>query len=260
MRVSKVEVAERENRILELLQERKKLSLEDIQTTFGVSPATARRCMQSLENKGKAIRTLKSITLKSEEQYEVDIHQKTTINLLQKQKIARKALDMIKPKDILFLGDGSTVYELAKLLYQVSDIYVITNSILVAHILFFQPRIDLQIVGGTVRNITGAVTGEKSVEYIKNMHFDKTFLGADSISVDYGITTPNYYSVMTEVMAVQNSKQAYILADGSKFDRVSLTPVVKMDKVSAVITDDTAPEAYLQKIRETGTEVIVSEK
>lgn len=260
MRVSKSEVAERENRILELLQERKRLTLEDIQTIFGVSPATARRCMQSLENKGKAIRTLKSITLKSEEQYEVDIHQKTTINLFQKQMIARKALEQIKPKDILFLGDGSTVYELAKLLYQVPGIYVITNSILVAHILFFQPGIDLQIVGGTVRNVTGAVTGEKAVEYIKTMHFDKAFLGADSISVEYGVTTPNYYSVMTEVLAIQNSREAYILADGTKFDRVSLTPVVKLDEISTIITDSTAPEAYLEQVREQGTRIIVCER
>lgn len=255
MRVSKSKVVERENKILELLQEQKKLTLEEIETIFDISPATARRCMQSLENKGKAIRTLKSITLRNEEQYEVDIHQKTTINLLQKQMIAKKALELIQPRDILFLGDGSTVYELAKILHQVPDIYVITNSILVAHILFAQPSIDLQIVGGTVRNVTGAVTGEKTVEYIKNMHFDKTFLGADSISLEHGITTPNYYSVMTEVSAVHKSKEAYVLADGTKFDRVSLTPVVKLSEITAVITDPSAPEEYLNKLRGMGYKV-----
>ena len=258
MRVSRSEVAKREKKIMELLQEKKRLTVEEIEDAFGVSPATARRCMQTLENKGKAIRTLKSITLKVEEQEEVNINQKKTINLLQKQKIAREALKLIKPRDILFLGDGSTVYELAAVLNQVPNIYVITNSILVANVLFSQPQIDLQIVGGTVRNVTGAVTGEKAVEYIKNIHFDKAFLGADSISLEYGITTPNYYSVQTEIKAIQNSKDTYVMADGTKFDRVSLTPVVQLDEISAIITDKTAPEQYLEQIREKGTGILIS--
>ena len=57
MRVSVVDIVKREQKILEMLQQQQKLSIDEISEMFGISPSSVRRLLQDMEEKGMVTRT-----------------------------------------------------------------------------------------------------------------------------------------------------------------------------------------------------------
>ena len=248
MKTPRKEVDGRQKKILALVREKKRMTMAELQEIIPLSESTIRRDLRKLEKDGFLLRTSGEIIPRTGSEYEVNIYERSGKMAKEKQGIASKAFSLIQPRDIIFIGDGSTTFELAKLLLHANfELFVVTNSITVAHQLFSNRNIDLQVVGGSVRNATASTSGTKSVEFLRDMNFDKCFLGADSISLEYGITTPNYYSVMTEVTVIRKSKLRYILADSSKFDKVSFTPLIQLKEITSIITDHGAPAKYCNK-------------
>jgi DeoR/GlpR family transcriptional regulator of sugar metabolism len=52
------------------------------------------------------------------------------------------------------------------------------------------------------------------------------------------------------------ARQTVVLADATKFSRVALARVCTISEVDVLITDDRAPQAQLDGIRDQGCEVI----
>lgn len=69
----------------------------------------------------------------------------------EKQRIALAAHRLVQPNDILFLGAGTSVYEFAKTLSDISPLYVTTNDLKNAIELAEYENVDLTVLGGTLR-------------------------------------------------------------------------------------------------------------
>ena len=237
MRVSADIILNRQQQILERLQQQQKLSIDEIAEMFGITPSSVRRQLQDMEEKGLVTRTYKGVMLAPDWEFEEDVRSRRYAQTLEKRAIAKKALEYIGERDIILLGNGTTTLEVAKQLKNRENLIIITTSVPVAAELYNNPGIEVQMVGGIVRPYTGSIVGPQSLRFLEGVHFSKAFIGADSISLENGITTPNQIEVDIDRFVIENSAEVFVLADHSKFDKVTLAHLTDLDQIDYIITD-----------------------
>lgn len=255
MRISTDRIAERQQKILDLLDTTDHLSVTDIANRLGIAISSARRQIRKMEMAGIVIRTYRGI-IKANNNYEEYLTDKYRIRKAEKRAIAAAARKFIEEGDIILISGGSTTYELSRLLRDAKNIHVVTTSVPIAVELYQNPNIQVEMVGGVVDRLNGVVISNQALNYLASIHVKKAFLGADSISIEHGITTPSYFEAEIEKLVFKNSKSVYILSDYSKFNKVTLTQVACLDQVHCIITDGSTNRSYLEQIENLGTRVV----
>ena len=76
-------------------------------------------------------------------------------------------------------------------------------------------------IGGAVKAITEAVVGTEAMESLKNYNFTKGFFGTNGISPKSGFSTPDADEGTIKSAALLRCKEAFVLADRSKFNKIS---------------------------------------
>ena len=109
---------ERRSRIVELIRERKKLTVHELCGLLDVSPATVRADLRDLDREGLLVRTHGGAIEKSRAGYEVICRERSAENLSAKQSIGQIARQYVADGDTILLDTGTTTVELAKLLRQ----------------------------------------------------------------------------------------------------------------------------------------------
>jgi DeoR family transcriptional regulator, fructose operon transcriptional repressor len=249
---------ERKQTILKLLKERRRLTVPDLTSLFEASGTTIRRYLNDLEKNGKLIRTHGGAICMDEATFEEPFESKGGHRIAEKRTIAMEARKLINDGDVIMLGGGTTVLELARLLHDLKSLVVITDSIPAAAELYPHKGIEVQICGGTIRETTGVVTGPASERFVDELFAQKAFIGADSLSLDYGLTTPNSYEAQVERQLMRHASAVYVLADHSKMGRVTLARQAALAELHCVITDGKSDAAFLRGLQAAGVAVIVA--
>jgi DeoR family transcriptional regulator, fructose operon transcriptional repressor len=241
--------AERQQSIIKLLKEDHRLTVADLSVRFDITPATVRRQLNKMEKKGLLMRTHGGAIGLEEANLEHSLEAKSVSHVEDKRIIARCARQFIQPGDVIILGGGTTVMELARLLGDVKDLIVITDSLPAATELYQNKDIEVQLCGGTVREKTGVIIGATAMQYLQELRATKTFIGADSISIQHGITTPNRFEAEVESQLVRCGKTVFVLADSSKMDRITLARQTPLKDLDYIITDSGINPAFLENLR-----------
>jgi len=242
--------AERQQSILKLLKEDNRLTVADLSAKFGVTPATIRRQLNEMEKNGLLMRTHGGAIGVEEANLEHSLEAKSVSRVEEKRIIARCARQYIHEGDVIILGGGTTILELARLLQDAKDLIIITDSLPAAMELYQNKDIEIQVCGGTVREKTGVIIGATALQYLQELRATKTFIGADSISIQHGITTPNRFEAEVESQLVRCGETVFVLADSSKMDRITLTRQTALNELDYIITDSGISPAYIESLRE----------
>jgi DeoR family transcriptional regulator of aga operon len=151
---------------------------------------------------------------------------------------------------------GTTVTEFARLLMGREGLTVVTNALNIATSLLSNSGIRVFVAGGEARSSSQETVGPAAEAFFADYNVDVAFLGVDGVDMTAGCT--NYDPVGARVNGVlQNrARQTVVLADATKFSRVALARVCTISEVDVLITDDRAPQAQLDGIRDQGCEVI----
>lgn len=249
--------AERQQSIIKLLKEERRLTVAELSARFGITPATVRRQLNMMEKKGLLMRTHGGAICIEDENQEHSLEAKSVSHVEDKRIIARCARQFIQEGDVIILGGGTTIMELARLLQDAKDLIVITDSLPAAMELYQNKDIEVQLCGGTVRDKTGVMIGASALQFFQELRASKTFIGADSISTQHGITTPNRFEAEVESQLVRCGETVFVLADSSKMDRITLVRQTALSDLDYLITDHGIDPAYLERLRESCAAKIV---
>lgn len=209
---------ERYEIIMKFLEERKNIEISDIVSELNISEATARRDLNFLEKKGKLKRVHGGAIL-LERSSEDTLDYKKLVHLEAKEIIAKKASSFVKNGHTVFLDAGSTTEVLIKYLKDKKDIKVVTNGY--SHIQeLVNQGIESYLLGGKIKNITGAVVGITAMFTLKNYNFDVVFIGANAVDKN-GYSTPDSEEVLVKTEAIKRGKKVYFLCDSSKINKKS---------------------------------------
>ena len=156
----------------------------------------------------------------------------------QKKSIAAAALGLVEDGSSILLDSGSTTYQIAVGLYRARDVTVVTNDLRTAKTLADIPGVRLIVLGGELLGSVYTLVGQSSVSFLDEMQVDITFLGADAIDADAGITNTNSVEVPVKQAMIRAGRRTVVCADSTKFGQRALFRVAGLEEVDHLITDD----------------------
>lgn len=230
--------------ILNVLEENKSVTVTQLKELMNVSESTVRRDITALHNAGRLKKVFGgAIAFEGEViSRELTVEQKENVSRDEKKQIAKYAASLIEPDDFVFIDAGTTTACMIDYITQRKATYV-TNAVLHARRLA-AAGLRVFLTGGELKGSTEAVIGTEAVGALERYHFVKGFFGANGITLKSGFTTPDVHEASVKKAAMLQCQKSYILADSSKFGRV--TSVTFAPFYGAKIITDNIPKEYAE--------------
>ncbi|MEE1115044.1 MAG: DeoR/GlpR family DNA-binding transcription regulator [Eubacterium sp.] len=236
---------ERWNKILDLLEEQKTVTVPELTERLDTSEATIRRDLTGLAKRGRLKKVHGGATV-IDRQYimsDEDTDGRSRINIGEKTTIAEYAASLIGPSDFVYIDAGSTTAKLIDCITETRATYVTNSMIHAQHLSAKGCRVF--IIGGQVKGITGAIVGAEALKSLERYNFSIAFLGANGVTPEQGFTTPEVEEAAVKMHALNHAKKAYILADNSKFSRIAPVSFGTIDS-AVIITDRITDATYFK--------------
>ena len=232
--------------------------MSELAESLGSTEITVRRDLRVMAREGQLVRAHGGAVLPAVIGHEPSYVEKAHQAAEEKAAIARIAVEMIVPGDSILVGPGSTTQALARLLGDVPELTVVTNSLLVAQALMASTRVEVVMTGGTLRRSIHALVGPSAEESVRGLRASKVFISGNGFTVEHGLSTPSQLVAATDRAFAFAAQQVIVLADHTKIGRDTMCQTVSTARVHTLITDDRADAAELEAIRAAGVDVRVA--
>ncbi|MBG9791469.1 DeoR family transcriptional regulator [Paenibacillus dendritiformis] len=244
---------QRRRQILQRLKQNGRITIPEIIENFDCSEATARRDLDVLERKGELIRTIGGAIFEGAGAIrEVPFVEKRQLLWLEKEAIAKRALDFIEEGDSICLTGGTTTFLIAKQLKERQGITVVTNAVNIAMELSDCDGIQVVVIGGVMRSNSFELCGPLAERTIEHLNIEKLFMGIDGFSPAKGITTYSELEAQTAQMLMRQAQQTIAVFDHTKVGKASLFSVASIEELTACITDHELPEEMASALEQAG--------
>lgn len=229
-------IAERRNKILAIVKERKYCTVNYLSQTLCVAPITVRRDLTEMEHAGLIHRCFGGATVPDYENREIPFEIRNQSNFSVKEQLARKAAKLIKTGDIVFMDASSTVSHMAEFLSPEDNVTVVTNSTLVAEKLK-EKHIRCYLTGGSPVQNSYALVGSLAEQAIAGFNANICFFSSQGISKDGMISDQSERETALRRLMIRNSKKQYFLFDGSKYGKCLAFRLSHVQDITDYITD-----------------------
>lgn len=248
----------RRRAILASLREDGYVSVAAIAARFGISSMTARRDLQQLVLSGAACRTHGgAVAVEPQTSDEVSFAARRDENRAAKRAIGEAAAALVRPGESIGVDVGSTTLELARALRDRRRIIVFTHSLRVA-MLLADSGVATYLPGGQVRAEEMAVGGDVAIAQLQHWRMDSVFLGVSGISAD-GVFDFSPEDVALKRVYCRCAARVIVLADASKFDRLSAVRIDSLARISTLVTDRAPAGRLAEALMTAQVEVIVAD-
>lgn len=248
---------DRQQQILALVQQSGFVSNDQLSTTFSVTPQTIRRDVNSLCGLGLLRRYHGGAGLPSS----VDNVPYATRRVMcpeEKKLIGRAVASRIPDKASLFINIGTTTEAVASALSRHKGLRVITNNLNVAILLGDNPDFEVIVAGGLVRPRDRGITGEATIDFIRQFKVDFAIIGSSGIDLDGSLLDFDYAEVRVAQAIITNARKAFLVADHTKFGRSAMVRLGKLSQLDALFTDRLPPRPLIEALQDSDTELIVA--
>lgn len=230
---------ERQEKIVRLLADKDLVKIDELQEHLpDVSISTLRRDLKTLEAEGK-IEYLAGGAIKAGTPTgELPMSKKTTLHSEQKELIATRAAAEVCDGESIYIDSGSnSALLLNRLLDKLITIYTTNTTI-------FSVTRDIEatvvLLGGRYNPAISSLSGTLTENNLKDLYFDRAFLGVNGVDDEKGVTTPNITEAAKKRLIKANAKKTYLLCDSSKFHRTSTVRAFDLDDVILISDKDDA--------------------
>lgn len=249
-------VSERRNKIIELVAEEGRVSVNRLSRLFGVSSVAIRQDLTELDKQGMLTRVHGGAVTSYKSYYDMSLVQRSNANAREKKQIAAKINEMIKNNDTLIMNAGTTPIFVMR---EIKDkrVTIITNSIALALEGAKNPNFKIILLGGDVDSEYQFTYGISVVKALEQFSADMLILSVDGVDAAHGIST--FYHQEAEICRcmIASAKRTVVAADYSKLNRVALTRIDNLTKIHTLVTSNAADQNLLKKLKSRGIEVIV---
>ncbi|MDQ0300094.1 DeoR/GlpR family transcriptional regulator of sugar metabolism [Salibacterium salarium] len=244
----RVLVAERYERILQLVDEQGSARVTELSEQFGVTEETIRRDLDHLEKQKRIKRSHGGAVSVKQEKTETPYFEREITNVEEKNKIANKALEFVEENDRIILDASSTAWYMAKGLPDI-PLIVLTNSIKVSAELSDKYNIQVISTGGILSSRSLSFVGPLAEYGMDIYHVDKVFFSCQGVHLGKGLSDSNELQAHLKQKMIEVGDKVFLLADHTKYDVQSFTRVADWDKIDTLITDELTEDyrVYLQE-------------
>lgn len=246
-----------------------KVNCNDLCDRFGISPATIRRDLNKLEEEGLIRRTYGGAELirgRSQEAMEINtipawsVRQDTCAE--EKKAIAREVVKMIPDNSTVFIDSGTTVFEIAKLLTNKSNLTVVSNSMRASAYLGMFPNIQLYFLGGKIAHSMLASSGIMASACLAYFtRIDYCIVSSDAFSVEDGMREHFMETAILKKALIEKSNVVIAALDHSKFGKTASAPICNcsVSDINVLVTDSDISSSDYLKLKEKNINVVIAE-
>jgi DeoR/GlpR family transcriptional regulator of sugar metabolism len=249
--------AARQRAISEAVMAEGAVRIEQLAERFNISLMTVHRDLDELESRGLLRKTRGVATATSTSLVESSDVYRLGREPMEKEAIARAALDFIEPGQAIFLDDSTTVLHLAKHIPGKAPLTVITNVLTIMNELSSARGISLVALGGNYYNWCSAFMGRMTNEAISRLRAD-TFIMSTSAITDDTCFHQTLETVDVKRAMFDAAARRILLADHTKFGKRALHSLAHLKEFDVVIVDSATDPAHLARLRAQGVEVVVA--
>ncbi|MED3729264.1 DeoR/GlpR transcriptional regulator [Priestia filamentosa] len=229
-------VAERQKKIVDLVNLRTTIRVSELSEIFSVTEETIRRDLEKLERENKLRRSHGGALSIQEKNLEVDFSEREIINVIEKKIIAREAVNQVKSGDRIILDASTTAWYMARSLPDF-PLTVITNSIKVAMELSKKEKIEVISTGGILLPKSLSYVGPLAERSLDNYHVDKTFLSCKGLDLTNGLSDSNEWQALLKRKMIERSAQTILMVDSSKFGHRDFSHITSLHNIDQIIVD-----------------------
>lgn len=245
-----------------LLTEKVELSVKEIAEMLQVSDMTVRRDLDVLEQQGIIRRTHGGAVLIDPSTNATDpyiLGEQTTKNVREKNLIGIKAASLVQPHETIFLDSGSTTPFVAKHIDPALPITALCYTLTNALEIYPRKQANLILLGGFFHRDSNIFHSEENMALISKTRADRAFISTGGFDFELGLTTYFYYEADIKREMIRSARQIVVVADSTKFGKISVTHFAGLDQIDMIITDKGISEDCRKKIRDRGIELIIAD-
>lgn len=247
-------VAERLKKIKEILLQKKHIDVATLSELLNVSEVTIRRDLDKLESEGFLIKTYGGAILKEEV---TRLLTPVVSEDTEKETIAKVCSYMVEDNQAIILTGGNICRLLPKYLKEKQNIIILTNDLLLA-VECGKLGIQTIVTGGYIIGNSFMLAGPMIMNPNMDMFVDKAFIEVDGVSLERGFTVNNVEFANAYKYFKSISKEVIIVADSSKFDKISLFQIASITEIKKVISDTNVPDEYKSYFFQNGIQIFCS--
>ena len=242
--------------LLEEVQARGSVSVEALAERFGVTLQTVRRDVKLLADEGLLARFHGGVRVPSSTTENIAYHQRRKLNERAKRSIARAVASAVPANCSLILNIGTTTEAIARELLHHKGLRVITNNLNVAAILSGNPDCEVIVAGGIVRSRDRGIVGELTIDFIRQFRVDIGLIGISGIEADGSLRDFDYREVKVARAILEHSRQVWVAADHSKFNRPAMVELARFDQLDMLFTDAPPPAPFPALLAQAGVNCV----
>lgn len=253
----------RQENLVDILQDKKFLSIHELSQELDVSTLTIRRDLTSLETAGLVERVHGGARYKGEDQLRRDKNELSYFTridqqVFEKKAIAKAAISIIENDQVIFLDSSSTSLFFAKSIPNEMQLTIITYSAYLPVALADRPNLQVISTGGMFNPRSMCFFGVDAENALSKLHAHKAIFGAKGVTIEEGYTDAHMLEIQFKDRISKQIDHLIVLADYTKIGNVGLGSFADINRADVLITDDKADLKFLEKIKERGTTVIIA--
>jgi DeoR/GlpR family transcriptional regulator of sugar metabolism len=231
---------ERRERIVHLLEQNDRVTVQELRREFGVSAPTLYKDLETLSRENRVRRSYGEIRLTRDDPRRHDFFEQLEANPEKKRHIARIAAGLVRDGETLFLDASSTTFYLCAELKRrkLEGITLITNSLLIPVEFLSFPDFRVIALGGVLDRETAGFSSPHPERHLENLRGDTFFFSAAAVSPERGILDAYILGdVRIKQLFFANAEQAVCLADSTKFGKHGTVNWLSYDRLKILVTD-----------------------
>ena len=252
---------ERLEKLKNLLIKSNGIGIKELAKILDVTEMTVRRDLKSLLEtgdavivRGVAVYRPKAVSVEAQV-YSIEDQKKVMEE--EKERIGKKAAELLVVGDVVFLDVGTTV---EKLVLSMEDNMQITAMCFAANTLFqLQKKNISQIImgGGYYHPSSTVFESEAIIPIMNGLRATKAFIAPAAVDMDLGLTCSVPYDKTIKELEIKNSQKVIALITSNKFGKVKSTQFGTWNDVDVVITDKGIPKEWVDFFKDREIELFI---
>ena len=223
---------------------------------LGVAPETVRRDLRVLEQNGLVRRTHGGAYPVETTSFETTLAMRSSRRVAEKRRIAVAAVELLGDAETVFIDEGFHPQLIAEELPADRRLTVITASLTTAAVLAEKDSITVLLLGGRVRGRTLATVDHWATRMLAGFVVDLAFVGANGISREHGLTTPDPAVADVKAQVMKVSRRRVFIGVHTKFGLSSFCRFAEVADFETIVTDTALPVSEAHRYALLGPQVL----
>jgi len=250
---------ERREKIMGLLLANRRMSVEELSRQLHVTGATIRADLEALHRQNRVLRTFGGAVIPQEANLsEMPTDVRLRKQVPEKQTIGRAAAALVQDGMVVALDASTTSLAMSYFLKNRKSLTLITNSLLIASHLVDAPGVNVILPGGTLRHESSSIVGPESVDFLSRMEAELCFMGVHSLHITKGLGEVSQTEMEVKRALASISRKVVVLADSTKWNRVSAAYFWPLEKVDTIFTEGEISKEIKGSLKSTGIKLVVT--